>query len=50
VRFKRYADDPDTIKLLKDEPVVLVCAPLSGHHSTLLRDTVRTLLQDHKVM
>jgi poly(3-hydroxybutyrate) depolymerase len=28
---------------------VLVVAPLSGHHSTLLRDTVRTLLQDHKV-
>ncbi len=49
VRFKRYADDPDTIKLLKDEPVVLVAAPLSGHHATLLRDTVRTLLQDHKV-
>ena len=49
VRFKRYADDPETIKLLKDEPVVLVCAPLSGHHATLLRDTVRTLLQDHKV-
>ncbi|MEZ5457714.1 MAG: hypothetical protein R3F04_16695 [Lysobacteraceae bacterium] len=22
---------------------------MSGHHSTLLRDTVRTLLQDHKV-
>ncbi len=49
VRFKRYADDPETIKLLKDEPVVLVCAPLSGHDATLLRDTVRTLLQDHKV-
>lgn len=49
IRFKRYADDPDTIKLLKDEPSVLVCAPLSGHHATLLRDTVRTLLQDHKV-
>ncbi|MBY4945539.1 polyhydroxyalkanoate depolymerase [Cupriavidus respiraculi] len=49
VRFKRYADDSETIKLLKDEPVVLVCAPLSGHHATLLRDTVRTLLQDHKV-
>lgn len=49
LRFKRYADDPDTIRLLKDEPVVLVCAPLSGHHATLLRDTVRTLLQDHKV-
>jgi len=27
----------------------LIVAPLSGHHSTLLRDTVRTLLQDHKV-
>ncbi|TWG82078.1 poly(3-hydroxybutyrate) depolymerase [Cupriavidus gilardii J11] len=49
IRFKRYADDPETIRMLKDEPVVLVCAPLSGHHATLLRDTVRTLLQDHKV-
>ena len=34
---------------LKNDPPVLVVAPLSGHHSTLLRDTVRTLLQDHKV-
>ncbi|MGO4813244.1 polyhydroxyalkanoate depolymerase [Cupriavidus sp. 2MCAB6] len=49
LRFKRYADDPATIRLLKDEPVVLVCAPLSGHHATLLRDTVRTLLRNHKV-
>ena len=49
MRFKRYSDDSDAVTQLKDEPVVLVCAPLSGHHSTLLRDTVRTLLQDHKV-
>ncbi|GAB7542338.1 polyhydroxyalkanoate depolymerase [Cupriavidus sp. CuC1] len=49
VRFKRYADDPEIIRQLKNEPVVLVCAPLSGHHATLLRDTVKTLLQDHKV-
>jgi poly(3-hydroxybutyrate) depolymerase len=28
---------------------VLVVAPLSGHHATLLRDTVRSLLQDHDV-
>jgi poly(3-hydroxybutyrate) depolymerase len=28
---------------------VLVCAPLSGHHPTLLRDTVATLLGDHDV-
>jgi poly(3-hydroxybutyrate) depolymerase len=49
IRFKRYSDDPTEIADLKDDPVVLVVAPLSGHHSTLLRDTVRTLLHDHKV-
>src|SRR3970040_1736225 len=27
----------------------LVVAPLSGHHSTLVRDTVRVLLADHDV-
>ncbi|PWK88661.1 polyhydroxyalkanoate depolymerase [Fulvimonas soli] len=48
-RFKRFSDDPATIERMKDEPVVLVVAPLSGHHATLLRDTVRTLLRDHKV-
>jgi poly(3-hydroxybutyrate) depolymerase len=30
-------------------PRVLVFAPLSGHHATLLRDTVRTLLADFDV-
>ena len=49
LRFKRYTDDAETITTLKDDPVVLVVAPLSGHHATLLRDTVRTLLRDHKV-
>ena len=34
---------------MKGQPSVLVVAPLSGHHSTLLRDTVRALLRDHKV-
>jgi poly(3-hydroxybutyrate) depolymerase len=48
-RFKRFSDDPSTIEKMKSDPVVLVVAPLSGHHSTLLRDTVRTLLRDHKV-
>jgi poly(3-hydroxybutyrate) depolymerase len=28
---------------------VLVVAPLSGHHATLVRDTVRSLLADHDV-
>jgi len=49
IRFKRFTDDAATVDDLKDDPVVLVVAPLSGHHATLLRDTVRTLLQDHKV-
>lgn len=30
-------------------PKVLIVAPLSGHHATLLRDTVRTMLVDHDV-
>lgn len=49
VRFKRYCDDPELVAKLKRQPVVLVVAPLSGHHATLLRDTVRALLVDHKV-
>lgn len=49
LRFKRYADDAGNLRDLKDDPPVLVVAALSGHHSTLLRDTVRTLLRDHKV-
>lgn len=32
-----------------DVPKVLIAAPLSGHFSTLLRDTVRTMLADHDV-
>lgn len=31
------------------QPTVLVVAPYSGHYATLLRDTVRSLLQDHDV-
>lgn len=30
-------------------PRLLIVAPLSGHHATLLRDTVRTALTDHDV-
>ena len=32
-----------------NDPKVLLVAPLSGHHATLLRDTVRTLLPAHDV-
>lgn len=49
LRFKRFTDDGKLLEKMRLQPSVLVVAPLSGHHSTLLRDTVRTLLQDHKV-
>jgi poly(3-hydroxybutyrate) depolymerase len=35
--------------LSRNEPTVLVVAPLSGHFATLLRGTVETLLCDHNV-
>ena len=42
IHFKRAVEG-------RTDPKVLVVAPLSGHHATLLRDTVRTLLRDHDV-
>jgi len=48
-RFKRFSDDASTLNKLKDQPVVLIVAPLSGHYATLLRDTVKTMLTGHKV-
>lgn len=33
----------------RKDPIVLLVAPLSGHHASLLRDTVRTLASDHEV-
>jgi poly(3-hydroxybutyrate) depolymerase len=49
LRFKRFTDDPAALAAMKSQPTVLIVAPLSGHHSTLLRDTVKSMLQDHKV-
>jgi poly(3-hydroxybutyrate) depolymerase len=49
LRFKRFTDNLPMLTQMKDQPTVLVVAPLSGHHSTLLRETVRELLKDHKV-
>ncbi|MEI8029179.1 MAG: polyhydroxyalkanoate depolymerase [Comamonadaceae bacterium] len=48
-RFKRFSDDPATLEKLKSQPAVLIVAPLSGHYATLLRDTVKSMLADHKV-
>jgi poly(3-hydroxybutyrate) depolymerase len=47
VRFERLL--PESLARRAKDPTVLVFAPLSGHHATLLRDTVRTLLPDHNV-
>ena len=41
LRFKKE-DGPD-------QPKLLLVAPMSGHFATLLRGTVKTLLQDHDV-
>jgi poly(3-hydroxybutyrate) depolymerase len=49
IRFKRFTDDVETLTHLKGQPAVLIVAPLSGHYATLLRDTVATMLKDHKV-
>src|SRR5690606_10757172 len=43
IHFRRHHDRA------QDDPVVLLIAPLSGHHATLLRDTVRALLPAHNV-
>jgi poly(3-hydroxybutyrate) depolymerase len=48
-RFKRFTDNPETLNKIKGQPAVLIVAPLSGHYATLLRDTVKTMLRDHKV-
>ena len=44
IHFKKAAV-PGT----ESQPKVLLVAPLSGHFATLLRETLRTLLQDHDV-
>ena len=43
VHFERQLARPH------NDPKVLLVAPLSGHHATLLRDTVRALLPDHDI-
>jgi poly(3-hydroxybutyrate) depolymerase len=48
LRFERHL--PAKLSSRAKDPTVLVFAPLSGHHATLLRDTVRALLPDHNVL
>jgi poly(3-hydroxybutyrate) depolymerase len=44
LHFKKDVDPS-----LPAQPPVLLVAPLSGHFATLLKETVKTLLQDHDV-
>ena len=48
-RFKCFSDNSSTLDTLKKLPAVLIVAPLSGHYATLLRDTVKTMMKDHKI-
>jgi poly(3-hydroxybutyrate) depolymerase len=47
-KLQRFRRDPAAADR-PPEPKVLIVAPLSGHHATLLRGTVRGFLQDHEV-
>jgi poly(3-hydroxybutyrate) depolymerase len=47
LHFKRVF--PDRLAKRPADPQVLIVAPMSGHHATLLRDTVRALLPDHDI-
>ncbi len=47
IKFERLL--PAHLSARAADPTVLVFAPLSGHHATLLRDTIRALLPDHNV-
>ena len=49
LHFKTFCDNAATLETLDVLPAVLIVAPLSGHYATLLRDTVKTMLKDHKV-
>ncbi|MFO0711975.1 MAG: polyhydroxyalkanoate depolymerase [Sandaracinus sp.] len=49
VHFERTSTSHAVLDRLATDPKVLVCAPLSGHHATLVRDTIRSLLHDHDV-
>lgn len=49
LRFTRLPSTASTQAKLDAQQKVLLCAPLSGHFATLLRDTVRSLAPDHDV-
>jgi poly(3-hydroxybutyrate) depolymerase len=49
LRFRRDPAALASVKGFSPQPRVLVCAPMSGHHATLLRGTVEAMLPGHEV-
>ena len=49
IHFRRALEGPKGRNYKPADPRILLVAPLSGHHATLLRDTVRSLLPEHDV-
>lgn len=49
VHFTRTTSDPELTEKMKHDPCVIIVAPLSGHHATLLRGTVEAMLPEHDV-
>ncbi len=49
IHFQKFSDDIPTLKKISNLPKILICAPLSGHHATLLKDTVCSFLKDYDV-
>jgi poly(3-hydroxybutyrate) depolymerase len=52
LRLLRFRRDPAQLRKARANtggPAILIVAPLSGHHATLLRGTVRTFLPDYDV-
>lgn len=45
LRFKR----DENVVGKRDDPKVLIVAPMSGHYATLLRGTVKSMIQEHDV-
>ncbi|MGH8790258.1 MAG: polyhydroxyalkanoate depolymerase [Cupriavidus necator] len=50
-RLLRFARDTPggSVTAPEPQPVVLVCAPLAGHHAVLLREPIETLVPEHVV-
>lgn len=48
-QLKHFEKTSPSGNVIPEQPKVLLVAPLSGHYATLLRGTVRKLLEDHDV-